>query len=91
MIKRAFTGNDTIGSVVAADYKTSTVFYRHDIDFCCKGDKKIGDVCSVRKIDPEALLAEVNEILAEDEGKTDPAGLPLDQLVIILLTFTTGT
>ncbi len=80
-MKKEFTGSDTIGSVVAADYKASAVFYRYHIDFCCGGDKKIGDVCRDRKIDQQALLNEVNAMIAEHPATTDLAILAPDQLV----------
>jgi regulator of cell morphogenesis and NO signaling len=31
----------TIGQLVAEDYRTATIFKKHKIDFCCKGNRSI--------------------------------------------------
>lgn len=84
-MKKEFTGSDTIGSVVAADYKASAVFYRYHIDFCCGGDKKIGDVCRDRKIDQQALLTEVNAMMSEHQVARDPSTFPPDELITYIV------
>jgi regulator of cell morphogenesis and NO signaling len=50
----------TIGEVVAADYRTAAVFKRHKIDFCCGGQRKIGDACQARQVNVDQLESEVN-------------------------------
>lgn len=35
----------TIGQLVAEDYRTATIFKKHKIDFCCKGNRSITEVC----------------------------------------------
>lgn len=80
-MKQKITAIDTIGSVVATDYNTTTVFYRYHIDFCCGGDKQIGEVCREKKIDEAVLLNEVNGLLNSEEVVGDPSGLKPDQLI----------
>ncbi len=75
------TTSPTIGSFVARDYRTASVFQKHGIDFCCKGGKSIDEVCEAKKINPEALLAE----LADVSGHSNVEGIdfrswPLDLL-----------
>jgi regulator of cell morphogenesis and NO signaling len=41
--------NETIGEVVAENFRTAAVFYKHDIDFCCRGNRVIKDVCEKKK------------------------------------------
>ena len=34
-----------IGQFVADDFRTAAIFSRYGIDFCCKGDRTIEEVC----------------------------------------------
>lgn len=57
--------NQTIGEIVAKNFKTASVFKNHGIDFCCGGKKKIGEACIEAGISKETLLGELykaNEI-----------------------------
>jgi regulator of cell morphogenesis and NO signaling len=39
----------TIGGIVAEDFRTAAVFKKYGIDFCCKGNRSIEEVCAVKK------------------------------------------
>lgn len=49
----------TVGSFVANDYRTATVFQKYGIDFCCKGGRSIEEVCTGKNLDETKLLAEL--------------------------------
>ncbi|MGE0771933.1 MAG: iron-sulfur cluster repair di-iron protein [Cyclobacteriaceae bacterium] len=49
----------TIGEIVSADYRTARVFEKHKIDFCCKGNRTLREVCEIRKVDQNVLLKEL--------------------------------
>jgi regulator of cell morphogenesis and NO signaling len=72
----------TVGSFVANDYRTATVFQKYGIDFCCKGGRTIDEVCEHKKISTDTLLNELNEV-SNDTNKhlADFASWPLDLLV----------
>jgi regulator of cell morphogenesis and NO signaling len=55
------TANETVGSIVAADYRKAEVFKKHGIDFCCKGNKSVEEACAERNIDPEIVEQELAE------------------------------
>jgi regulator of cell morphogenesis and NO signaling len=57
----------TIGEVVAKDYRTASVFESLGIDFCCKGNRTIGEVCEARDIDTKDLVGDINAVLTEDK------------------------
>lgn len=61
----------TIGSFVANDYRTATVFQKHGIDFCCKGGRSIDAVCASKNISPESLLSELGEVLGQTDNNTE--------------------
>jgi regulator of cell morphogenesis and NO signaling len=56
--------NLTVGEIVANDFRTSSVFKKAGIDFCCGGKQSLSDACKENEID--ALVLE-NEILKVTE------------------------
>ncbi len=56
------TENNVIGELVALDYRTAEVFSNYKIDFCCKGNQTIQEVCDKKKIDQGKLLNDLNAI-----------------------------
>ena len=62
------TKSPTIGSFVAADYRTATVFQKYGIDFCCKGGRLIDDVCEKQNISSHQLLNELAEISKQPDS-----------------------
>lgn len=75
------SGNDIVGEVVAENYKAASVFKSHGIDFCCRGNRSISDVCELNELKVEDLLKELNDTLKETTtGETDYKSWPLDLL-----------
>ena len=71
----------TIGEIVAENYRTAAVFQKYNIDFCCKGNRLLSDVCAEKGIDMEDLLDQVQRIAQEQRsGTTDYDSWPLDLL-----------
>lgn len=70
-----------IGQFVAEDFRTAAVFSKYGIDFCCKGDRTVEEVCKKNNIDPDELL---DKLLATTSAKTDTSidyqSWPLDLL-----------
>jgi len=61
---------ETIGEIVAKDYRKAQVFKNMGIDFCCGGKKTIAEVCEKKGIDPEEVerqLAAVKGDVANSE------------------------
>ncbi|WP_394775321.1 iron-sulfur cluster repair di-iron protein [Flavobacterium sp.] len=73
--------NKTIGSFVAQDFRTAAVFTKYQIDFCCKGNRTLNEVCEKQDIDSDVLLQNVYDILESENGNTiDFNSWPLDLL-----------
>jgi regulator of cell morphogenesis and NO signaling len=71
----------TIGSFVAQDFRTAAVFSKYKIDFCCKGNLTVAEVCKKQDIDPDLLLQNVYDVLQSENGsKIDFNSWPLDLL-----------
>jgi regulator of cell morphogenesis and NO signaling len=70
-----------IGQFVADDFRTAAVFSNYGIDFCCKGDRTVEEVCKKKGIEVNALLNELDEVLnAKTNQSIDYKSWPLDLL-----------
>ena len=61
--------NKTVGNIVADDYRTAGVFSQLGIDFCCKGNRTIDEVCAKKGIDKYALLDELERVTANNNNQ----------------------
>jgi regulator of cell morphogenesis and NO signaling len=50
-----------VGELVSSNYQTAQVFQSYGIDFCCKGNQTIEDVCKNKNITTSDLIEELNE------------------------------
>ncbi|MCX7550046.1 iron-sulfur cluster repair di-iron protein [Xanthomarina sp. F2636L] len=70
-----------IGQYVAEDYRTASVFSKYGIDFCCKGDRTIEEVCTKNNIDSNTLLSDLDKIVSSNANQSiDYKSWPLDLL-----------
>ncbi len=75
------TEEKIIGEMVAEDYRTAAVFQSFGIDFCCKGNRTINEVCENKNIAPGVLIAGLNNATRQQEKKApDYQSWPLDLL-----------
>lgn len=70
-----------IGELVAEDYRTAAVFKRNGIDFCCNGNRSIGDACSQKQLEATALIRQLEAVATQkSDGSPDFNSWPLDLL-----------
>ncbi|HTO15292.1 MAG TPA: iron-sulfur cluster repair di-iron protein [Edaphocola sp.] len=70
-----------VGDLVAKDYRTASVFGRNGIDFCCNGNRSIEEACKADALNPEELVAELQEVSKENQGGSiDYQSWPIDLL-----------
>jgi regulator of cell morphogenesis and NO signaling len=76
---------NTIGGFVAQDFRTAAIFSKYGIDFCCKGQRTIEEVCKTKNLNEADLLEELNTVmdLKNDYG-IDFNSWPLDLLVVYI-------
>lgn len=78
---------ETIGEIVANDYRKAQVFKNFGIDFCCGGKKTIAEVCEKKGINQEEVereLATVNEdssITSESDFQNWDLGFLSDYII----------
>lgn len=54
----------TIRDLVATNYRTTAVFARHGLDFCCSGARTVAQACRDAGVDEDVVLAEIEAALA---------------------------
>ncbi|KAA0890375.1 iron-sulfur cluster repair di-iron protein [Oryzomonas rubra] len=64
-MQKTKSGNKTIGEIVAADYRTATVFENHGIDFCCGGKVALAATCTEKGLDLATITSELEAVQHE--------------------------
>lgn len=59
------TGEQTIGEIVAADYRSAAIFEKHGIDFCCGGKVALATVCREKGLDLAGITGELAALQEE--------------------------
>ena len=54
--------HQTIGEIVAQDYRAASIFKRHGIDFCCGGKRSVADACIEKGLDLTTIEQELSEL-----------------------------
>ena len=57
----------TVGQIATEHPLATRVFSRHEIDFCCGGGKPLAEVCAEKGLSSEAILAEIQEEIADKD------------------------
>jgi len=68
------SGNETVGELVARDYRTAQVFEKYGIDFCCGGNVEIAAACRERGVDSIQLQRELEEVAATPVDRSQNYG-----------------
>ncbi len=74
------TQGKTIGNFVAENFRTAEVFKKYHIDFCCKGGRTVEEACDNKKVSPEQIYQELEEIANRKSEDIDFNSWPLDLL-----------
>ncbi len=74
------TKEQTIGEIVAEDFRAAAVFKKFGIDFCCKGNRNIEEACSIKNIEPSKVYEALSQIPSAGKREIDFTLWPLDLL-----------
>ncbi|MBS1681765.1 MAG: iron-sulfur cluster repair di-iron protein [Bacteroidetes bacterium] len=74
------TDQSIVGSVVAQDYRTASIFQSFGIDFCCKGNRTISEACKNKNVEISDLIGNLNSSTQQNNPATNFASWPLDLL-----------
>lgn len=71
-----------IGQFVAEDFRTAAIFSNYGIDFCCRGQRTVEEVCEKNSIDANELLDKLDAVInSKTDQSIDYKSWPLDLLV----------
>lgn len=59
-----FTPDQAVADWVTADFRFAAVFEKYGIDYCCGGQKPVGDACAEQAVSPDTILREVEQVTA---------------------------
>ncbi|MEI8280187.1 MAG: iron-sulfur cluster repair di-iron protein [Bacteroidota bacterium] len=74
----------SIGKIVTMNFRTAEVFKKYGIDFCCKGNRLLIDVCKEKNLDYIAIENEVLQAMEPGQSisENDYRSMPLDELIV---------
>ncbi len=76
------TYQNSVGEVVAIDYRTAAIFEKYGIDFCCKGHRSIDEACERKSIMTEEVMRDLKKhFSSENTDCPDYKSWPSAQLV----------
>jgi regulator of cell morphogenesis and NO signaling len=71
----------TVGAIVANNLLVASVFDKYGIDYCCKGNRKLEEVCRIYGLDADLLEQEINSMVVRPGSSgMDYNGWPIDLL-----------
>ncbi|MEN9447964.1 MAG: hypothetical protein RJA25_1254 [Bacteroidota bacterium] len=77
----SITKETIIGDLVAQDYRVAAIFKKNNIDFCCNGNRSIGEACEKQNISTEQVINELSGISHQNNAANiDYNSWPLDLL-----------
>lgn len=78
--------NQTLGDIAAANPSATRVFLRHKLDFCCGGQRTLGDACEQANLDAGQIADEIRQEAARsddlDSWDTRPLGDVADHIEV---------
>ncbi len=77
----SITEEKTIADIVAENIKTSHIFKKHGIDFCCGGGITVQKACEKKGLDYTSIAEELRHFEMEVEKNYDYISWPLDVLI----------
>lgn len=81
--KRTFmiTENSVIGEIVARDIKAAVVFESVGIDYCCRGNRMLSEVCKEQSLEIQPIMDKLLATNTESSTEIDFNSWPLERLV----------
>ncbi|MCL5029793.1 MAG: iron-sulfur cluster repair di-iron protein [Bacteroidetes bacterium] len=52
----------TLSQIVTKDHRAAGVFEKYNLDFCCKGNKSLGEACKEKGLNAEEILSELQSV-----------------------------
>jgi regulator of cell morphogenesis and NO signaling len=69
-----------LSQIVLENFQTAQILENHGLDFCCKGKRTLRAACTEKGITAETVVAQLNNILTENNGFSNFQNLSLSML-----------
>ena len=76
-----FTTQNTLAEIVKTDFRTARIFENYKLDFCCNGNRALGDACREKDLNADKVLSEVTMICEDNKANTEFTEWKIDELV----------
>ena len=76
----------TIGDIVADDYRTAAVLERYGLDFCCGGQRTLDEACRERGVETGRVAADLNSLDGVPDVRLRLSDWPLDAVIDHIVT-----
>ena len=76
----------TVGELVAADFRTAAVFEQFGIDFCCSGRRTLDDACRAAAADPVTVINALTTLPPAIDTDDDAARWPIPRLIDFIVS-----
>ncbi len=81
-----FTDHTRLGQIAAAFPPSMRVFEAHGLDYCCGGQRELGEACAAAGFSPDKVLEEIQQLHASHGAATkDWSAASITELVEYLL------
>lgn len=65
MMYKTVLNNKSVGEIAIEDIRTTTVFGKYKIDFCCNGSDSLAEACKRANADIETVSSELHETMSK--------------------------
>jgi regulator of cell morphogenesis and NO signaling len=76
----------TVAEIVAADFRTASVFEQFQIDFCCSGRRSLADACRAAAADPAIVIRALEALPSAIDADDDASRWPIPQLIDFIVS-----
>lgn len=73
--------NTTVGEIVAFNFKTAALFQQLNIDFCCRGNRSLKEVCLENNLDETTVTNALGKIMSQEDSNADFKNWEVDTLI----------
>ncbi len=80
-----YTENSTLAEIVKNDTRAAKVFETYGLDFCCNGNRPLGEACGEKQIEPQKVLEDVKSATAEADTSIDFKSMDLKDLTVYIV------
>jgi regulator of cell morphogenesis and NO signaling len=80
-----YSKNQKVGEIVADNFNLAQIFKKHDIDFCCNGNRTVVDACNSSQVDIDEVLSQLEQESIQSHSERDFASMNQHELIDYIL------